>query len=137
MTLSAIPLAAVDDRPYTNYSLRTFVLAMKDVMGDKGVTAILRSVGLSKFVDNLPSNNLEPGVNFSDYTRLNVAIEDFSARPKACCNASAGRHSNSVNVGFLEEACAWAVGSSVHVEETRCRGRGDTACEYRITIETR
>lgn len=207
-------VAPSDDRPYTNYSLRTFLLAMKDVMGDKGVTAILRSVGLTKFVDNLPPNNLDPGVNFSDYTRLNVAIEEFYGRAAkgmlqrigrvtfkyglkenqaafmaaktflllkkpaeklefilarlargfteqanepttfqrdtqgdtwmlsiAECAACWQRHDPhcicSVNVGFLEEACAWAVGSSIHVEETNCRGRGDSACEYRITIEAR
>lgn len=47
------------DRPYTNVGLHTFLLAMEEVLGEKGVTAMLNAVGLPQYIDNYPPDNLE------------------------------------------------------------------------------
>ena len=68
------------DRPYTNVGLRTFLLAMEEVLGEKGVTAMLNAAGLPQYIGNYPPDNLEQEVTFGDYTRLCLAAEDFYGR---------------------------------------------------------
>jgi predicted hydrocarbon binding protein len=40
-----------------------------------------------------------------------------------------------VTQGLIHESLLWATGQRPDVEETSCRARGDTTCEFRITIE--
>lgn len=54
--------------------------AIQEVMGDKGLQAVLRAAKLERYIDNFPPNNLEPAVDSGDYARLNAAIEDFYGR---------------------------------------------------------
>jgi len=68
------------DRPYTNMGLRTFLLAMEEVLGKRGVTAMLNAAGLPQYIGNYPPENLEQEVFFSDYTKLCHAVEDFYGR---------------------------------------------------------
>jgi predicted hydrocarbon binding protein len=53
---------------------------MEDVLGEKGVAAMLNLAGLSKFIGNYPPDNAEQEVSFSDYTRLCLAVEEFYGR---------------------------------------------------------
>jgi hypothetical protein len=95
---SSISENVESDRPYTNYSLRTFLLAMQDVIGERGVAAMLNAARLERFIGHLPPNNLEPGVTFSDYTRLNLASKSFTdEEPGEYCNVLAGQPSNMVS----------------------------------------
>jgi len=60
-----------------NASLRVLFLSMEDVMGQNGVSAVLNSARLTRFVKNYPPNNLEPCVPFEDYASVVKAVEDF------------------------------------------------------------
>lgn len=68
------------DRPYTNVGLRTFLLSMEEVLGEKGITAMLNAAGLPRYIGNYPPDNLAQEVTFTDYTRLCLAVEDFYGR---------------------------------------------------------
>ncbi len=73
-------MAAEKELMIANAIVLQALTAMEEVMGKKGLHAVLRASGLEKFIDNYPPNNLEPAVSFSDYSRLNQAIEDFYGR---------------------------------------------------------
>lgn len=60
-----------------NATLRVLFLSMEDVMGQNGVSAVLNSAGLSRFVKNYPPNNLEQSVKFEEYATVVKAVEDF------------------------------------------------------------
>jgi hypothetical protein len=62
---------------YPNKFARITVEAMEEIMGKNGLNAILNLAGLENLIDNYPADNLEKGFDFSDYTALNVALEEM------------------------------------------------------------
>ena len=70
----------VDDLVLVNALMRQALVAIEEVMGQKGLNAVLRTSRLEQYIDHLPPDDLEPAVNASDYARLNQAIEDFYGR---------------------------------------------------------
>ncbi|MBU0495245.1 MAG: 4-vinyl reductase [Chloroflexi bacterium] len=60
-----------------NAALRTLLLAVEEVMGDKGTSAMLNAAGLQRFVGNYPPDNMNDEVPISDYAAVVKAIEDF------------------------------------------------------------
>jgi hypothetical protein len=62
---------------YPNKFARIFIEAMEEVMGKNGLNAVLNLAGLQHYVDNYPPDNLEKGFDFSEFTALNVALEDM------------------------------------------------------------
>lgn len=66
-----------EDRPMPNATLRTFFMAIEEVMGEKGTRAVLNSAGLQKYINNYPPNTLDEDVTFSDYGIAQQAVEDF------------------------------------------------------------
>src|SRR5688500_1566898 len=71
---------AREDAVIINSLVRQALTSAQEVMGDKGLNAVLRTSGLERFIDNFPPNNLEPSIQASQYARLNQAIEDFYGR---------------------------------------------------------
>lgn len=65
------------DRMMPNAALYVLFAAIADVMGENGLKSILRMGGLARYIDNLPPNNTELGVKFSEYGAAQQAIEDF------------------------------------------------------------
>ncbi|HNN13303.1 MAG TPA: 4-vinyl reductase [Anaerolineales bacterium] len=63
-----------------NSLVRQALTSMQEVMGDNGLSAVLKSCGLEKFVGNFPPNDLDPSIRASQYAQLNQAIEDFYGR---------------------------------------------------------
>src|SRR6185436_2669223 len=62
---------------YPNKFARLTMSAMEEIMGRNGLNAILNLAGLQAYVDNLPADNLEKGFDFTDFTALNIALEDM------------------------------------------------------------
>lgn len=62
---------------YPNKFARLGIEAMEEIMGRNGLNAILNLAGLSEYIDNYPPDNLEKKFDFSDFTALNVALEDM------------------------------------------------------------
>lgn len=66
-----------DQPTVSNAALRTLFMAIEDVMGEKGIKAVLNFGGLKRFIGNYPPNNLEKEVSFLDYGEAQQAVEDF------------------------------------------------------------
>jgi bacteriochlorophyll 4-vinyl reductase len=65
---------------FTNALMRQAVLAISEVMGERGLKIVLRQVGLERYVDELPPNDLEQDVATTEYAALNQAVEEFYGR---------------------------------------------------------
>ncbi len=65
---------------FTNALMRQAILAIGDVMGERGLKVVLRQAGLERYVDELPPNDLEQGVATVEYAALNQAVEEFYGR---------------------------------------------------------
>jgi len=69
-----------EERVIVNALVRQALFAAKEVMGGHGLATVLRTSGLERFIYNLPPDDLNPGVNTSEYAHLNEAIEAFYGR---------------------------------------------------------
>jgi predicted hydrocarbon binding protein len=56
---------------------RMFLLALEDVMGESGVSAVLKLAGLSHRVERYPTNDLELGFGFDELSRMMQALEEM------------------------------------------------------------
>ncbi len=56
---------------------RMFLLALEDVMGKNGVSAVLNLANLRHLVNRYPPNNLDLGFSFEEMSRINQALEDM------------------------------------------------------------
>ncbi|MBU0704655.1 MAG: hypothetical protein KKC18_12410 [Chloroflexi bacterium] len=65
---------------FTNALMRQAILAIGEVMGERGLKVVLRQAGLERYVDELPPNDLEQGVSTVEYAALNQAVEEFYGR---------------------------------------------------------
>jgi len=71
---------------------RIAILALKEVMGQNGLNAILNLASLSDLIDNLPPNNLERKFDFSDFSAISGALEEmFGPRGGRSLALRAGR----------------------------------------------
>jgi bacteriochlorophyll 4-vinyl reductase len=71
---------------------RIAILALRDVMGQNGVNAILNLAGLSRLIDDLPPDNLERKFEFADFSAISGALEEmFGPRGGRSLALRAGR----------------------------------------------
>ncbi|MCX7608576.1 MAG: 4-vinyl reductase [Anaerolineales bacterium] len=63
-----------------NALARQALTAAQEVMGEHGLNAVLRNVGLERFIGNFPPNDTQPAIQTEDYARFNQAIEEFYGR---------------------------------------------------------
>ena len=68
------------DTAVVNTIMRQALLSSEEVMGTNGLHAVLRASALTRFIDNLPANDLEPAIKSSEYAGLMRAIEEFYGR---------------------------------------------------------
>jgi len=66
-----------EDRLMPNGTLRLLFLSIEEVMGPDGMKAVLNGAGMQHYIGNYPPNTLELGVKFSEYGRVEQAVEDF------------------------------------------------------------
>ena len=62
---------------YPNKFALLYLRALEEVVGKNGVNAILNLAGLSHLIDNYPPDNLDKGIDFAEFTALQVALEDM------------------------------------------------------------
>ncbi len=67
----------IPDREMPNAALRLLFVSIEEVMGVSGMKAVLNGAKMSQYIGNYPPNDLEYGVTFGQYGRLEQAIEDF------------------------------------------------------------
>ncbi len=63
-----------------NALVRQALVSAQEVMGENGLNAVLRSVGLARFAGNFPPNDTNPGIKTVEYAKFNEAIETFYGR---------------------------------------------------------
>src|SRR5688500_8074090 len=63
-----------------NTLVRQALTSAQEVMGENGLTAVLHTSGLERFIGNFPPDNLEPAISALEYGKLNEAIEAFYGR---------------------------------------------------------
>ncbi len=66
-----------EPRKMSNAALRTLFEAIKQVMGENGLKAVMNFGGLKRFIDHYPANDLEKNVSYADYGEAQQAVEDF------------------------------------------------------------
>ena len=71
---------AREDAVIVNALVRQALTAAQEVMGEKGLNAVLNASGLEKFIGNFPPDDLNPAIATSQYARFNAAIEEFYGR---------------------------------------------------------
>ncbi len=69
-----------EDLHYVNALLLQTMVGIEDVLGQNGLTAVLRESGLDRYIDNPPPNNLEHGILAREFAQLNAAVETFTGR---------------------------------------------------------
>lgn len=62
---------------YANKIVLISLEALEDVMGKNGLNAILNLAHLSHLINNFPPDNLAREFNFSDFSALNLALEEM------------------------------------------------------------
>ena len=69
-----------DEAVIVNALVRQALTSAQEVMGENGLNAVLRSVGLERFIGNFPPNDTNPGIKAAEYAKFNEAIEAFYGR---------------------------------------------------------
>jgi predicted hydrocarbon binding protein len=62
---------------YPQKMARIILLAMEEIIGHNGVTAVLNQAGLSELIDHYPPNTLDRSVPFETLARLQGALEQL------------------------------------------------------------
>jgi predicted hydrocarbon binding protein len=62
---------------YANKIVLITLEGLEDVMGRNGLNAILNLANMPELINNYPPNNLNKEFNFSDFSTLNLALEDM------------------------------------------------------------
>jgi predicted hydrocarbon binding protein len=73
-------VSTATDRSLTNARARRFMLAIQDVMGQSGLTTVLRQAGLQRYASALPAADEPANFRASEYAALMQAIENYYGR---------------------------------------------------------
>ncbi len=99
---------------FTNALMRQAILAIGEVMGERGLKVVLRQVGMERYVDELPPNDLEQGVSTTEYAALNQAVEEFYGRAGKGMLKRIGRAS--FRYGVEEQTALMGVNNETYIE---------------------
>lgn len=61
----------------SNKFARIYIEALKEIMGQNGLNAVLNYAGLSSLVDNYPPDNMDKAFDFAHFSMINVAMEEM------------------------------------------------------------
>jgi bacteriochlorophyll 4-vinyl reductase len=76
-----LPAISKSGYHFPNRMARSFLLALEEVTGKNGVSAVLNLAGLSSWVDHFPADDMEPGVDFAEVAAIHSALEEvYGAR---------------------------------------------------------
>ncbi|NDJ53633.1 MAG: 4-vinyl reductase [Chloroflexi bacterium] len=62
---------------YPNKWSRVVLTSAEEIMGDKGVTALLNMAGKPELIDNYPPDNMKKEFSFEDFSQLQQAMWDM------------------------------------------------------------
>lgn len=95
---------------FTNALMRQAILAIGEVMGERGLHVVLRQAGLGRYVDELPPSDLEQRIPTVEYATLNQAVEEFCGRAGRGMLRRIGRAS--FRYGVEEQATLMGIAST-------------------------
>ncbi|MCZ7670770.1 MAG: hypothetical protein M5U34_28275 [Chloroflexi bacterium] len=75
--ITETPIIETEQFFYPNKMGRIMLVAMEESMGRHGVNAILNFARLENIVDSYPPNNLELGFPFTDFSKIQQALEEI------------------------------------------------------------
>ncbi len=79
---------------YPNIMARIYLLALKEVVGDRYFAKVLIGAGLAEYLDKLPPDNLERQFDFAHFSALMVSLETiYGERVGRAIARRAGRRS--------------------------------------------
>ncbi len=70
----------IEERHIVNGLVRQVLLATRDVLGENGLHEVLRVASLERFCDQIPPDDLLPGIQVAEFARFNQAVEEFYGR---------------------------------------------------------
>ena len=62
---------------YPNKMGRIILLSLEEIIGSRGVNAILNQAGFEQFIENYPPDNLDLEFSFDEVSKLQVALEQI------------------------------------------------------------
>ncbi len=62
---------------YPNRIVRTYLEALRDILGSNGIDVLLKIAGLARWIDVPPPDDLEKEVDFADFSRLCAVMDEF------------------------------------------------------------
>jgi len=62
---------------YPNKMGRIILLAMEEILGKNGITAVLNHTNLHHWINNYPPNNLDLSFPFEDLSRIQIGLEEI------------------------------------------------------------
>lgn len=62
---------------YPNKMGRVVLLAMEEILGRNGLTAVLNQANLSRLINNYPPNNLDMNFGFAELSQIQIALEEL------------------------------------------------------------
>lgn len=75
----------------TNVALHNLLHAVKKVTGEPGTSAILRMAGLEEMKNAIPAAEETPGINYTSFSALGEALEEFYAQAVHPMEVKVGR----------------------------------------------
>ena len=72
----------MEDRMMPNANLRLLLVALQEVMGENGLKAVLKQGRLERFIDHFPPDDTHRESKFSDYGKIQQAVESFYGGPR-------------------------------------------------------
>lgn len=61
----------------SNKFARIFLEALKEIMGENGLNAVLNYARLSSLIENYPPDNLDLAFDFAHFSMINIALEEM------------------------------------------------------------
>lgn len=61
----------------SNKFARIFLEALKEIMGENGLNAVLNYAKLSSLIENYPPDNLDLAFDFAHFSMINIALEEM------------------------------------------------------------
>lgn len=61
----------------SNKFARIFLEALKEIMGENGLNAVLNYAKLSSLIENYPPDNLDLAFDFAHFSTINIALEEM------------------------------------------------------------
>ncbi len=100
-----------------NKLIRSYLLALQDLLGKNGVNAVLNVSGLAAWIENFPPEDDTRAITYEDFSRIQASIEDIYGDRAGQNLSRQAAHNSFASVGA----------SQIDSSETDLSGEGKSA----------